>query len=566
MVNKLIQQGKRIFFAQQTTVLSAAGVIMLLTFGSQILGFVRARVVLHFFTTSDTALFFAALRLPELVFEVLMYGMFSSAFIPVFTRAIKNGEKSAWDIAGRVVNLGLIIFGVFAVIMGIWADKIYAAIAPGYSPSQIAEIANLARVLFIAQGIFIVSYVLTGVLESLKRFLIPALAPIFYNLGLILGTLLLSRQFGLMAPAIGVVAGAFVHLLIQIPLAFKLGFRFTYRIRPNEGVKSIIHLAAPRLVDLSFQQLVSMVELYFASIISTASYTYLTVANSLQLAPVRLFGTSLAKAALPTLTRQEDSPEEFRTTLLSTLYQIFFLVAPVVTFFIVMRIPTTRLFFGTVNFDWNATVQTGMVLSAYALGIAFQASVAVLARAFYAFHDTRTPVIISVAGDSVVILGDFILIKAFSFPLWALAFSFSLGAFIETIILLYFIGRRVKNMEIYKIITPVLKNVFAAVVSGTMMYFLLKFLDKSVWVKRGINPSLLIPFDKLILDTRYTVNLIILTAVVGIVGLASYVITAYLFKSSELAAFVEVIRRNRMFLRITRKLEPVTETPTSDTP
>ena len=124
----------------------------------------------------------------------------------------------------------------------------------------------------------------------------------------------------------------------------------------------------------------------------------------------------------------------------------------------------------------------------------------------------------------------------------------------------------IKNMEIYKIITPVLKNVFAAVVSGTMMYFLLKFLDKSVWVKRGINPSLLIPFDKLILDTRYTINLIILTAVVGTAGLASYIITSYLFKSSELAAFIEVIKRNRMLLRITRKLEPVTETPTSDTP
>lgn len=561
-MNKLIQQGKKIFFAQQTTVLAAAWVIMLLTFGSQVLGFIRARVVLHFFTTSDSALFFAALRLPELVFEILMYGMFSSAFIPVFSRAIKKGqERDAWDIAGRVVNLGLVIFGVFAIIMGIWADRIYAAVAPGYSSEQIATIANLARVLFIAQGIFIVSYVLTGVLESLKRFLIPALAPIFYNLGLILGTVLLSNRFGLAAPAIGVVAGAFVHLLIQVPLAFKLGFRFTYKFKPNEGVKSIIHLAAPRLVDLSFQQVVSMIELYFASIISTASYTYLTVANSLQLAPVRLFGTSLAKAALPTLTHQEDSPEEFRTTLLSTLYQIFFLVMPVVTFFIIMRIPTTRLFFGTVNFDWNATVQTGMVLSAYAIGIAFQATVAVLARAFYAFHDTKTPVTVSVIGDSIVIVGDFVLIKAFGLPLWALALSFSLGAFVETVILLHLIGRRIHNMEIYKIAQPIVKSVFAAFVSGASMYFFLKFLDKSVWEKRGINPSLLIPFDKLILDTRYTVNLIILTAVVGLVGLASYVITSYLLKSSELSAFIAVAKRNRMLLRITGRLEPVTETP-----
>ncbi len=560
----MIRQGKKIFFSEQTTVLSAAGVIMLMTFGSQILGFVRARVVLHFFTTSDSALFFAALRLPELVFEILMYGMFSSAFIPVFSKAIKKGED-AWDIAGRVVNLGLGIFGVFAIIMGIWADKIYAVIAPGYTPDQIIQIASLARVLFIAQGIFIVSYVLTGVLESLKRFLVPALAPIFYNLGLIFGTILLSSRLGLAAPAIGVVVGAFVHFLIQLPLAYKLGFRFSYKVKPNEGVKSIIKLATPRLADLSFQQIVSVVELYFSSLISTASYTYLTVANSLQSAPVRLFGISLAKAALPTLTHQDDNPEEFRRTLLSTIYQMFFLVMPVVTFFVVLRIPTTRLFFGTSNFDWNATVQTGMVLSAYALGIPFQAAVAILARAFYAFHDTKTPVVISIVGDGSIIIADFILIKGFGFPLWALSFSFSLGAFVETLILLHLINRKLKNMPFFLILPTILKSVFAAAVSGATMYILIKALDKSVWIKRGLNPSLLIPFDKLILDTRYTVNLIILTAVVGGVGLIAYVITSYLLKSGELATLVRVIRRNHIF-RLTRKMEPVTEKPSADTP
>src|SRR5260221_2037608 len=265
--------------------------------------------------------------------------MFSSAFIPIFTKLLKKEDNEAWETAGRTVNICLVIFGVAALFIAIFADQLYRLIAPGYSASQIHTIANLARIMFFAQGIFVISYVLTSVLESLRRFLIPALAPLIYNLGLIIGTLLFHSQFGLMAPAIGVVMGALTHFLIQLPLAHKLGFRFSRSIRPNDGVKHIANLAAPRLLDLSFQQIADTTVLFFASIISTASYTYFTLANSLQAAPVRLFGTSLSKAALPTLTRENENLDKFRDILFKTIYQMFFLVMPVVILFIVLRIP-----------------------------------------------------------------------------------------------------------------------------------------------------------------------------------------------------------------------------------
>src|SRR5258708_14231757 len=271
--------------------------------------------------------------------------------------------------------------------------------------------------MFFAQGIFVISYVLTSVLESLNRFLVPALAPLIYNLGLIVGTLLFHSQLGLMAPAVGVVMGALTHFLIQLPLAYKLGFRFSRSLKPDDGVKHIAKLAAPRLIDLSFQQVADTTVLFFASIISTASYTYFTLANSLQAAPVRLFGTSLAKAALPTLTRENENPEKFKEILFKTIYQMFFLVMPVVTIFIVLRIPTIRILFGTSIFDWKSTVETGMVLTAFAVGIPFQTFVPMLARSFYALHDTRTPVMISLIGDSFVIIGDLVLIRGFRSPI-----------------------------------------------------------------------------------------------------------------------------------------------------
>lgn len=496
-MNEIIRRGKKIFFSEQNTILSAAAIIAAMTIASQILGLVRQRIVLHFFLPDQASLFFAALRLPELLFEVLVYGMFSSAFIPVFTKAFKKDEKEAWDTAGRVVTIGLLLFLVFAVVFGIFAEQIYTIVAPGYSHAQIVEIAKLARILFLAQAIFIASYVLTSVLESLRRFLIPALAPIFYNLGLIVGTLLLAPKIGLMAPTWGVVVGAFIHLLIQLPLAWKLGFRFTANTKPNDEVRAIAKLAAPRLADLSFQQLVDMTVLYFSSLISTAAYTYFTLANSLQLAPVRLFGTSLAKAALPTLTREADDPEQFKKTLLKTLYQMFFLILPVSTVFIVLRIPTIRIFFGTSIFDWNSTVETGMVLSAFAVGIPFQATVALLARGFYAFHDTRTPVIISIVGDSLVIIGDFLLVKGFGLPTWALGAGFSLGAFAETIILAIILNKRIHIFSKVSTLIPALKSIVASVSSGLVMFFLLKFFDKWTWVTRLKRP---IPFENFVLD------------------------------------------------------------------
>jgi putative peptidoglycan lipid II flippase len=224
----LITRGKKLINSQQNTVLSAATLIMIMIVASRVLGLIRQRVLANYFAPNDLSLFFAAFRLPDSIFEILVFGTFSSAFIPVFTKALRKGKSRAWKIAGRVVTIGILLFGVMAIAMGIWAPQIYSIIAPGYDAEQTKQVAMLARVLFAAQGFFVVSYVLTGVLESLRRFLIPALAPIFYNIGIILGTVFLTPRFGLMAPAIGVVIGAAAHFLIQYPLSRQLGFRFVW--------------------------------------------------------------------------------------------------------------------------------------------------------------------------------------------------------------------------------------------------------------------------------------------------------------------------------------------------
>lgn len=570
-MNDLIAKGKKLLNSQQNTVLSAASLIMTMIIASRILGLIRQRILANYFAPSDLSLFFAAFRLPDAIFEVLVFGTFSSAFIPVFTKALKQGKKRAWEIAGRVVTIGLLVFGFAAIALAIWAPQIYTIIAPGYTDLETVKIANLARILFAAQGFFVVSYVLTGVLESLRRFLVPALAPLFYNIGIIFGTVFLTPHLGLLAPAIGVVIGAFAHFVVQFPLSRKLGFRFVWNLKKDSEVTKVGQLAFPRVIDLAFDQMGKTTELFLSSIISQASYTYYVFANTLQLLPVTLIGTSLAKAVLPLLSRVDGNIKEYKRILLIAVYQAIFLTLPLAAALIVLRIPVVRLVYGTKIFDWEATVQTGMVLSVYAVGIVSQTLMAILARAFFALHDTRTPVKVSFIGLGLLIVGDFLLVKGLGFPVWALAASFSFSTIVEAIILTILIHKRIGDVINLNYFIHIGKILTATLTSGFSMYFLLKIFDKSVWVKQlsflsSSQAATYIPFEKFVLDTRYTGNLLILTFMVFLIGMLIYLALSFLFRTPEVGYFLGVAKRlilKKIIPEIsTREQEPVSPTTT----
>src|SRR4030066_476605 len=154
MVNKFIKKGKDFLISPQNSIISAATVVMMMVLASRALGLVRQRILANYFNPDDLSLFFAAFRLPDAIFQVLVFGTFSSAFIPVFTKTLRDGEAKAWLLAGKVVSIGLAIFFFAVAIIGFGAVRIYAVIAPGYGATGTAEIAFLARILFAAQGFF----------------------------------------------------------------------------------------------------------------------------------------------------------------------------------------------------------------------------------------------------------------------------------------------------------------------------------------------------------------------------------------------------------------------------
>lgn len=539
-----IQKLKSLIQGQQHSVLSAASLIMVMIVLSRILGLIRQRVLAHYFIPGDLSLFFAAFRLPDTVFEILVFGTFASAFIPIFTSTLKDSKEKAWRTAGIIANWGGIIFLILATAVVIFADPLYRLITPGFNFSDQAKIADLARILFVAQGFFVISYVLTAVLESSKRFFVPALAPLFYNLGMILSTVLFADKLGLYAPVVGVVIGSLLHFLIQLPLAIKLGFRFSRSFTITPEVKKIAKLSLPRIVEVSFLQIAKFVELTLASLISIPAYTYFTFGNTIQLLPVGLFGTSIAKAALPTLARQADDLPAFKKTLFETLNQVIFLMAPIVAFLMVARVPVVRLIFGTDIFTWDATVETSLVVSAFAFGIFSQSINSILARSFYALSDTKTPVIVSVSTLIINIAMDYLFVIYYHLPVWSLAAAFSVSCIIQSIILFVLITNKVHDGARKTLYLPVLKMFFSAIIAGSTMYFILKFFDKSVWIKKlSFISNLDLPFEKFVLDTRYAGNLLILTTIVGIIGILVYLIILKILKSTELETFVNLFKR-----------------------
>lgn len=537
---------------KQNSILSAATIIMLMVAASRVLGLVRNRILAHFFSVETLSVYFAAFRLPEVVFEVLVFGALSSAFIPTFTKFLaKKQTDEAWYVAAVSLNFAFLLFFGLSLLVFLFARQLYQLIAPGFDVQQIDLVTRLTRVLVFTQAFFVLSYFLTGVLESLQRFLVPAIAPLFYNLGIIFGAVFLSPKMGIYAPTVGAVLGAFLHFLIQLPVAYHLGFRPKFKLDwRHDGVKEIGRLALPRVIELSFLQFGKSAELFLASLASVAAYTYYTFASSLQLLPVSLFGVSIAKASLPTLSAHGAKRDwrSFSQTFMASFNEITFLVVPFSVFLAVLRVPIVRLVFGASRFSWQSTVQTGLTLSAFCLSIFAQALIYLLNRAFYALHDTKTPVKIATSAIFSHIGLGAIFILIFKLPVWSLALAFSLASIVQFGLLLWRLRRHLPEFDFKGISLPFLKVTLASGGAGGVMFFLLKLFDRSVWTKQlswlgHFNLSLPVVMQRFVLDTRYIGNLLLLTLLVGLIGLGVFLLLGRLLKIKEMAAFVRLLSR-----------------------
>jgi putative peptidoglycan lipid II flippase len=503
-----------------------------MVFASRVLGLVRDRLLSARFAPDELGVYFAAFRLPNLIFELLVMGALTSAFIPVFTKYLTRGEeKEGWHMASILINMSVILLASVSLPILIWAPQFSRLLAPGFSDSQVTQMAAFSRFMIVFQVVpLLVGNFFTGILQSYSLFLMPALAPVVYNVGIIIGILALSGPLGLYAPVVGVGVGALLFVLIQLPILLKVGYvhELSFDVH-HKGVREVGRLIGPRMLGLAVSQIDSTVDLILASLLGARMVTIFNFAQNLQGLPVGLFGASVAQAALPTLSMAsiKEDKEQFKSSIISAIHQILFFVLPSSVFFIVLRIPIVRLIFGASRFDWEATVLTGMTLSMFSISLFAQSIVHVLARGFYALYDTRTPVITSVISIAINTIGSIIFIRVYHLPVWSLGLSTSIASIINAVTLFVLLDKRVGSFPRKKLFLSPTKMIIAAVIAGVAVFIPLKL------------------FDQLIFDTTRTFGLFLLTGTAGGLGLLMYVAISWVFNVNEVHSFIALMKRVR---------------------
>lgn len=519
-----------LLYSRQTSILSGATIIMLTMLVAKVLGLIKDRLLAHYFPPNTIDIFWAAFRLPDLIFQIVILGVLSVAFIPIFTEHMENkGREDAFNLARSILNISLILFIFATVIVYIFAYPLISLfIAPGFEVEKQIQVVNLTRIIIFGQIILVFGAFFIGILQSFQKFIIPAFAPVFYNLGIILGIVFLSNSMGIVGAAVGVIIGAILHVLIQLPLVIQAGFRFKFPPKFfHPGVKEIINLTGIRTLGLAAEQINETIGLRFASLISAGSYTYLTFAQHLQVAPIGLFGAALAQAALPVLSseRAKGRIEEFKITLLTTLHQILFLALPATAILIVIRIPVVRLIFGASQFNWEATVLTGLTVAYLAIGLAAQSVSLLLVRGFYALKDTKTPVLVSFIVVAINILLIFYFVRILRLDVWSIGFANSAAAILSSALLFWSLHFKIGKFDLRAVFIPFLKMLMATIIMGIALYVPIKLLDQVIF------------------DTTRTINLLILTGLSSVFALSIYVLLVWFLKVRELNTYVELLKK-----------------------
>lgn len=519
-IRQIFANGKNFLSRKQDSILSAAFVLTIAFAFSAILGILRDRLLYaRFYACCAPQLdaYNAAFRIPDILFRLLVVGALSAAFIPVFSEYLSQGKKRAYQLARTTMTLLLLVFFPLSFLVFIFSYQLSELITVNFSFEQLRLMSHLMRLMLFSQFFFLLSSFLTSILQVKRRFLLPALSPIVYNLGIIFGIQILSPTFHIYGPAIGVVIGSFLHFLIQLPLAkslgFQLGFGFSFR---RKGIKKVFSLMLPRSLSLLLSEAESTVMLSLATSLSSGSLSLFYLAQHLGQIPSRLFGATIGQAAFPALSELNSLKDKkgFRDLLLSSLLQSLYLTVLIALIILVLRVPIIRLAFGSKQFPWQATLKTGKILAFLSPAIVAQSGIHILVRGFYSLQNTRTPFLVSFVSILISITLAFLGIYRFNWDILSLVIATSVASFLQFWLLLFLISKKIENFPWGKFFLWSLKLLTTVFFSGVSFWFSMRFLDK-------------------VFDTTRVLGLLLLTLISLGVGNFIYFSLSSLLKISE---------------------------------
>ncbi len=508
----------------------AAGVVGIFTFLSRILGLVRDMLIANFFGSGMSAdAFFVAFRIPNLLRRLFAEGSLTVSFIPVFTEYLQNKSKQEAFLLARVVLTFLVCIVTAITILGIiLSPLIVRIIAPGFGgmSEKYALTVLLTRIMF--PYIFLVSLLalFMGILNSLKHFSAPAIAPIFLNLSMIAVLIFIvpfmkTPTIGL---ALGVIVGGIIQMALQIPFLMNRGLSLApkWNIR-HPALKKIGMLMLPTIFGSAIYQINQLIGTLLASLLKEGSVSYLYYADRLVQFPLGVFAIAISTAVLPSLSREAAEGDIYRLkqTLSHALRLTMFITIPAMAGLIVLGQPIITLLFQRGAFTAFTTTMTAQALLYYSIGLWAFAGLRVFVSAFYSLQDTKTPVKVAV----VAMIANIAFSLALMGPLkhGGLALALSLASTLQLFMLIYLLQKRLGGIDGRVVIRSMARSFISSLIMSICIYFLTFKVFSSILEQNTFNLALEI--------------MIIISA-----GLVIYGISAYVLGSKELSSLTELVK------------------------
>lgn len=539
MITKLLNiQTKSVSFAS----LILAGSYL----ASAILGIFRDRLLAgKFGAGNELDVYYTAFTVPDFIALILILGAISAAIIPIFTSYINTSSKEAWQYASALLNVFLIFLITVCVILMVFAPFFIFLIAPGFSESKKEMTVLLMRIMFLSPIILGTSNIISGILQVFHRFLVTALAPLMYNIGIIIGIVFFTPHIGLAGLAWGVVLGGILHLLIQLPAFFYSGFKYQRIFNLHHpGVLKTLKLMLPRSLGLGASQFNTIVITAIASTLAVGSVAIFNLANNLGSILVNTISISLSTAIFPKLSWAylKEDKREFEQKFSSAIRQILFLIIPISILIFILRAQIVRVIFGTGRFGWLDTRLTAACLGVFSVGLFAQGLIFILSKTFYAAHNTKIPALISFIAvifnisASLFFVGLLNASGAFFYfiqnmlrldginniSVVGLSLSYSITVIIQACLLLYFLYKKYRVFRLKNLF-----NSFYKIILSSMVMLIFVMLVRQS----------LVEYNLIQLQTFLGVFLQLLVS--GTIGIFFYIITAYFLKSEELKLIKE---------------------------
>ncbi len=511
-------------------IVKAAGAISLATTFSRILGYIKDMILAKYFgATGLSDVFFVAFRIPNLLRELFAEGSMSSAVVPVLKEAqVKQGQEETKKIVKSLFTFIIVIVGIITLLGIIFSPLIVKLIAPGFiqNPEKFDLTVLLTRIMFPFLLFISLAALTMGTLNTNNIFFVPALAPCFLNIAIIILVTGLSSFFfnPIVSVAVGVTLGGLLQWLVQAPQFYKNGFSFGFTAF-HPALKKIIILVIPTTVAMAVNQINIFVSTIIASFLPDGSVTYLYYSMRLIQLPIGVFGVAVGMAVLPTLAQHvaEGNKTQLTKDFTFSLKFLFFLTIPSTIGLIMLKEPIVNTLFQRGAFDITATINTAQALLFYSLGILGTVGSRTITATFYSLHDTKTPVICATVGMLTNIAISILLMHTMKHN--GLALAYSVAATVQFLMLSIFIKGKITEISFFAIIPSLMKSTVAAIVSVGIAKLICD-IDSSLWLHS----------EKMLLKFLWLGTSIV-------IAILFYFLICYLLKHEELGYILKKLRR-----------------------